>query len=72
MPTVMAYHDVKDKDHWLASPTATSPRSRQAQPQLPLRLLGGSASDAPTSLVGGGAAPRREARGRATLPMLML
>jgi hypothetical protein len=20
MPTVMAYHDVKDKDHWLASP----------------------------------------------------
>jgi hypothetical protein len=19
MPTVMAYHDVKDKDHWLAS-----------------------------------------------------
>ena len=21
MPTVMAYHDVKDKDHWLASPT---------------------------------------------------
>ena len=21
MPTVMAYHHVKDKDHWLASPT---------------------------------------------------
>ena len=20
MPTVLAYHDVKDKDHWLASP----------------------------------------------------
>jgi hypothetical protein len=20
MPTVMSYHDVKDKDHWLASP----------------------------------------------------
>ncbi len=20
MPTVMAYHDVKDRDHWLASP----------------------------------------------------
>ena len=20
MPTVMAYHDIKDKDHWLASP----------------------------------------------------
>ena len=20
MPTVMAYHDVRDKDHWLASP----------------------------------------------------
>ena len=20
MPTVMAYHDVKDKDHWLSSP----------------------------------------------------
>ncbi|HSB87800.1 MAG TPA: hypothetical protein VLD86_15920 [Ilumatobacteraceae bacterium] len=20
MPTIMAYHDVKDKDHWLASP----------------------------------------------------
>ena len=20
MPTLMAYHDVKDKDHWLASP----------------------------------------------------
>ena len=20
MPTVIAYHDVKDKDHWLASP----------------------------------------------------
>ncbi len=21
MPTVMAYHDVKDKDHWLGSPS---------------------------------------------------
>src|SRR2546430_16827327 len=83
MPTIFGYHDVKDKDHWLASPKreeffgplgVTNIRTF-VDPQNPTRvavLVGGADKDARLAAVQNEAGPPAKADERVLPPNLVV